>query len=182
LFFIGFSIFLLSVVLFLQGEWHYSVVRSGLAIAPGPATAAVFAVSAGRIQARFGRLLPALAGTLFMAVAAGYWMLFTGAAPDYPVAFLPGMIAGGVSAGLTQAPLFAAAGTLPPDPATTGSAVLTMARQVGSAIGVAVVVVAVGTGTAHTLAGYQHAWAAEAVAGGLAALAAAGSGGRARAV
>jgi EmrB/QacA subfamily drug resistance transporter len=164
-FFIGFAIFLLSVVLFLQGEWHYSVVESGLAIAPGPATAAVFAVNAGRIQARFGRLLPAIAGTLFMAVAASYWMLFTGARPDYAAAFLPGLFAGGISAGLTQAPLFAAAGTLPPDRATTGSAVLNMARQVGSAVGVAVVVVILGPGAAHTVAGFHHAWAAEAIAG-----------------
>ena len=170
-FFIGFAIFLLSVVLFLQGEWHYSVVESGLAIAPGPATAALFAVNAGRIQARFGRLLPAMAGTLFMAVAAGYWMLRTGARPDYAVAFLPGLIAAGISAGLTQAPLFAAAGTLPPDRATTGSAVLNMARQVGSAVGVAVVVVILGTGTARTVAGFHHAWAAEAIAGLIACLA-----------
>jgi EmrB/QacA subfamily drug resistance transporter len=171
LYFVGFAIFLLSVVLFLQGEWHYSVVESGLAIAPGPATAAVFAVNAGRIQARFGRLLPAMAGTLFMAVAAGYWMLFTGAHPDYAATFLPGLFAAGVSAGLTQAPLFAAAGTLPPDRATTGSAVLNMARQVGSAVGVAVVVVILGTGAAHTVAGFHHAWAAEAIAGLIACLA-----------
>jgi EmrB/QacA subfamily drug resistance transporter len=170
-FFIGFAIFLLSVVLFLQGEWHYSVVKSGLAIAPGPATAAVFAVNAGRIQARFGRLLPALAGTLCMAVMAGYWILFTGAAPDYPVAFLPGLFAGGISAGLTQAPLFAAAGTLPPDRATTGSAVLNMARQVGSAVGVAVVVVILGTGAARTVTDFHHLWAAQAIAGLLACLA-----------
>ncbi|HEY0933540.1 MAG TPA: hypothetical protein VGD91_07350 [Trebonia sp.] len=56
--------------------------RSGLAISPGPATAAVFAVSAGRIRARFGRIVPAMAGTFLMAVAAGYWMLFTGPQPD----------------------------------------------------------------------------------------------------
>jgi hypothetical protein len=86
------------------------------------------------------------------------------------------MLVGGVSAGLTQAPLFAAAGTLPPDRATTGSAVLNMSRQVGSAVGVAVVVVVLGTGAQHSLAGYHHAWVAEAVAGALAALAAAGSG------
>jgi EmrB/QacA subfamily drug resistance transporter len=171
LFFIGFAIFLLSVVLFLQGEWHYSVVRSGLAIAPGPATAAVFAVNAGRIRARFGRLLPAMLGTLLMAVMAGYWMLFTGAAPDYPAAFLPGLLAGGMSAGLTQAPLFAAAGTLPPDRATTGSAVLNMARQVGSAVGVAVVVVILGPGAAHTVTEFHHVWAAQAIAGVLACLA-----------
>jgi MFS family permease len=158
-------------VLFLQGQWHYSVVRSGLAISPGPATAAVFAVSAGRIRARFGRLLPAMAGTLFMAVAAGYWMLFTGAHPDYAAAFLPGLFAAGISAGLTQAPLFAAAGTLPPDRATTGSAVLNMARQVGSAVGVAVVVVILGAGAAHTVTDFHHVWAAEVIAGLIACLA-----------
>jgi len=115
LYFIGFAIFLLSVVLFLQGEWHYSAVKAGLAIAPGPGASAVFAINAGRIRARFGRVLPAVAGTLFMVVAAGYWMLFAGGTPDYPVTFLPGLFAGGISAGLTQAPLFAAASTLPPD-------------------------------------------------------------------
>jgi EmrB/QacA subfamily drug resistance transporter len=170
-FFIGFAIFLLSVVLFLQGEWHYSVVRSGLAIAPGPATAAVLAVNAGRIRDRFGRLVPAMAGTLLMAVAAGYWILFSGARPDYAAGFLPGACVMGISAGLTQAPLFAAAGTLPPDRATTGSAVLNMARQVGSAVGVAVVVVILGTGAAHTVTQFHHVWAAEAVAGVMACLA-----------
>jgi EmrB/QacA subfamily drug resistance transporter len=180
-FFIGFAIFLLSVVLFLQGEWHYSVVRSGLAIAPGPATAAVFAVSAGRIRTRFGRVVPAMAGTLFMAVAAGYWILFTGSTPDYAADFLPGLFAGGISAGLTQAPLFAAAGTLPPDRATTGSAVLNMARQVGSAVGVAVVVVILGTSAAHTVTDFHHIWAAEAIAGLVACLAVAVTAGRATA-
>jgi len=181
-YYVGFAIFLLSVVLFLQGEWHYSVVKSGLAIAPGPATAAVFAVSAGRIRARFGRLVPAMAGTLFMAVAAGYWMLFTGTHPDYAAAFLPGMFIGGISAGLTQAPLFAAAGTLPPDRATTGSAVLNMARQVGSAVGVAAVVVILGTGATHTVADFHHVWAAEAIAGLIACLAVAVTADRKRAL
>jgi len=165
LYFVGFAIFLLSVVLFLQGEWHYSAVRAGLAIAPGPAMSAVFAISAGRIRARFGQVLPAVAGTLCMAVAAGYWMVFTGATPDYAAAFLPGVLVGGMSAGLTQAPLFAAAGTLPPNRATTGSAVLTMARQVGSAIGVAVVVVILGTAAVHSVGAFHHVWLAEAIAG-----------------
>ena len=179
LYFVGFAIFLLSVVLFLQGEWHYSAVKAGLAIAPGPATAAVFAINAGRIRARFGRTVPAVAGTLFMVVAAGYWLLFTGATPDYPAAFLPGLFAGGISAGLVQAPLFAAAGTLPPDRATTGSAVLTMARQVGSAIGVAVVVVILGTAAAHPVGAFHHVWLAEVIAGLAACLAVVATAGRA---
>jgi hypothetical protein len=70
-----------------------------------------------------------------------------------------------MSAGLTQAPLFAAAGTLPPNRATTGSAVLTMARQVGSAIGVAVVVVILGTAAVHPVGAFHHVWLAEAIAG-----------------
>src|SRR6202453_3607790 len=165
LYFVGFAIFLLSVVLFLQGEWHYSAVKAGLAIAPGPGAAAVFAINGGRIRARFGRVAPAVAGTLCMVVAAGYWMLFTGATPDYAVALLPGMLVGGMSAGLTQAPLFAAAGPLPPNRATTGSAVLTMARQVGSAIGVAVVVVILGTAAVHPVGAFHHVSLAEAIAG-----------------
>ncbi len=182
LFFVGFAIFLLNGTLFLQDEWHYSAVRAGLAIMPGPVTAAVFVVNAGRLADRFGRVWPAVAGTLCMAIAAIIWLSLTTVHPSYVTEILPGMLIGGVSAGLTQAPLFAAAGTLPPDRATTGSAVLNMARQVGSAVGVAVVVVVVGTGTAPTLTEYQRAWAAEAVAGLLAAVAAAGSGLRARGV
>jgi len=58
----------------------------------------------------------------------------------------------------------AAAGTLPPDRAITGSAVLNMARQVGSAIGVAVVVVILGPAATRTVADFHHGWAAEAVA------------------
>lgn len=69
----------------------------------------------------------------------------TPAHPDYAAGFLPGLILGGSGAGLIQAPLFAAASTLPPDRATTGSAVLNMFRQVGSAIGVAILVTLMST-------------------------------------
>jgi hypothetical protein len=52
--------------------------------------------------------------------------------------------------------MFAAASTLPADRATTGSAVLNMSRQVGSAIGVALLVAL--TATSIPLHGYEHAW------------------------
>jgi hypothetical protein len=48
-----------------------------------------------------------------------------------------------------------------------------MSRQVGSAVGVALVVVLLGTAPVHTLGDFHRAWAAEAGAGVLAALAAA---------
>jgi EmrB/QacA subfamily drug resistance transporter len=140
LFFVAFAIWLLITVLFLQDLWHYSAVRAGLAIAPGPMTAAVFAISSGRIGKRFGRTIPAVAGALCVTASATFWLLAAPADPSYLLRFLPGLIVAGAGAGLIQAPLFAAASTLPADRATTGSAVLNMSRQVGSAVGVAVLV------------------------------------------
>ena len=62
LYYVAFAILLLSSVLFLQGVWHYGPLKAGLAITPGPATAAVLAVNAGRISTRFGRTVPAVVG------------------------------------------------------------------------------------------------------------------------
>jgi MFS family permease len=167
-YFIGFAVILLSAVLFLQDQWHYGAVRAGLAIAPGPAMSALFAVNAGRLTKRFGRTIPASIGAACMVIGAITWTLSTGSHPEFATEFLPGMLVSGVSAGLIQAPLFAASGTLPPERATTGSAVLTTARQIGSAFGVAVVVVVLGNGATHATSQYHHVWIAEACAGVLA--------------
>jgi len=158
LFFIAFATLLLISVLYLQDLWHYSALDAGLGIAPGPLTAAVFAINSGRISTRFGRAVPALIGTTAMALSGLYWLLFATATPDYLV-FLPGMILGGVGAGLTQAPLFASAATLAAARATTGSAVLNMARQVGSAVGVAVLVALIASQRPDALGQFDRGWA-----------------------
>jgi hypothetical protein len=77
---------------------------------------------------------------------------------SYAAGFLPGLIIGGAGAGLTQAPLFAAASTLPADRATTASAVLNMARQVGSAVGVVILVTLLADTPATSLTGYHRGW------------------------
>jgi EmrB/QacA subfamily drug resistance transporter len=158
LFSAGFAAFLLVTVLLLQDDWGWSALAAGLGIAPGPAMAAMLAVSSGRIAARFGRRPAAIAGPLCMAAAAAWWLAVLPAHPDYVTGFLPGMLIGGIGAGLSTAPLLAAASTLPPDRATTGSAVLNMARQVGSALGVAITVVLVGTIVPGTLADFRRCW------------------------
>ncbi len=158
LFFIAFATLLLISVLYLQDLWHYSALEAGLGIAPGPMTAAVFAINSGRISTRFGRAVPALIGSAAMALSGLYWLLFATATPDYLV-FLPGMILGGVGAGMTQAPLFASAATLTAARATTGSAVLNMARQVGSAVGVAVLVALMASQHPDALAQFDRGWA-----------------------
>ena len=74
----------------------------------------------------------------------------------------------GISAGLSLAPMFAAANTLPTDRATTGTAVINMSRQVGTAIGVGVLVAL--TARVAPSIGYPRAWIMQAVTGILAAL------------
>jgi MFS family permease len=155
-YFTGFSIFLLGSALFMQHVWHFSALQTGLALTPTPLAGMGFATTAGPIQRRFGRTLPAVAGALLMVAAALYWLLFVGDQPAYATTMLPGLILMGISGGLSQAPMFAVAGTLSPHRAATGSAVLNMSRQVGSAIGVAVLIAltAAGAGTA----GFDHSW------------------------
>jgi EmrB/QacA subfamily drug resistance transporter len=180
LWFVAFAVFLLISVLYLQDLWHWSALKTGLAIAPGPLASALFAVNSGRITARFGRTLPALAGTMATCLSALYWLLFAPAHPAYVAGFLVPMLLGGMGAGLTQAPLFAAASTLPADRATTGSAVLNMARQVGSAVGIAVLVALLATQHPDRLALFRRGWAFELAAAGCAALLVARSTVRAR--
>jgi quinol monooxygenase YgiN len=151
----------------MQNVWHFSPLTAGLGLAPAPVVAIGFAVSAGPIQRRFGRTLPAVVGTVTMALAAGYWLLTVTATPSYWSAMFPALVLMGISGGLSQAPMFAAAGTLRPDRATTGSAVLNMSRQVGSAVGVALLVAL--TATANSVSGFDDAWWAQAAAGLLAA-------------
>ncbi|OBA63374.1 hypothetical protein A5647_05130 [Mycobacterium sp. 1100029.7] len=169
-FFVGFGAWLLISVLFLQDTWHYSALRTGLAIAPGPFVALLWSVSAAAVAARFGRTAPAIAGSLCLVAAAALWLSGASTTPDYVHGFLPGLVLMGCAAGLVQAPLFAAASALPTHRATTGSAVLNTARQVGSAIGVALLVVLLGGGHA-TMTSYHRGWWLLAVSGGLSAVA-----------
>jgi MFS family permease len=163
LYFTGFSIFLLGGALFMQNVWHFSALQAGAGIAPAPVASVGFALKAGPIQVRYGRTLPAVAGTIAMALAALYWLIMIDGTPAYWTAMFPGLVIMGVSGGLSQAPMFAAAGTLAPDRATTGSAALNMTRQVGSALGVALLVAL--TAMSNGTAGFRHAWAVQAGAG-----------------
>jgi EmrB/QacA subfamily drug resistance transporter len=146
LFFMAFGAMLLSSVLFLTGVWHESVLRAGLQIAPGPAMAALFAVPAGLLAARVGERVTGAAGALLFAIGGAWWISRIGATPNYAGDFLPGMLIGGAGVGLVIPSLTSAAtSSLPPERFATGSAVLSMSRQIGVALGVAVLVSIVGT-------------------------------------
>jgi MFS family permease len=73
---------------------------------------------------------------------------------------LPGVIATGIGVGLTVPTLTAtAAASLPPQRFATGSAVVSMARQLGYVLGVAILVAVLGTPTAAgRLDAFQRGW------------------------
>jgi EmrB/QacA subfamily drug resistance transporter len=141
LFSAGFGAMLLGGVLFLTSVWDYSALEAGIAFAPGPFTAAVFALPAGRLGPKVGpHVLTALGGTAF-GLGATWWALRLGSEPAFASEMLPGMILTGIGVGLTLPSVSAAAvSELPPARLATGSAVLQMARQLGIALGVAILI------------------------------------------
>jgi EmrB/QacA subfamily drug resistance transporter len=162
LFSAAFGGMLLSVVLWTQNDWGWSALRTGLAVAPGPIMVPLFAfLVAGRMIARFGPGPVIALGSTVFAAGVAWWALAMGLHPDYVGDMLGGMLLTGVGVGLTLPTFMAtAAGSLPPQSFATGSAVVNMLRQVGLAVGVAVLVAVLGApGTpAGRLAAFQHGW------------------------
>ena len=168
LFFCGFGAMLLSGVLFLTTVWHESVLRAGLMLFPGPAMATLFSVPSARLGARVGYRIPGLVGSLLFAAGSLWYITQTGDHPHYASEYLPGMLIGGAGVGLVIPTLTGAgASSLAPDRFATGAAVLTMGRQIGAALGVAVLVAVLGT-QASSAADFHAAWLIS-VVGGLAA-------------
>jgi MFS family permease len=177
LFSVAFGAMLFSVVLWGQDVWGWSALTTGLALAPGPLMVPLFAfVVAGPLIARFGPGPVIAAGSTVFAAGVAWWVLATGLAPNYLGETLGGTILTGIGVGLTL-PTFVATGasSLPPQAFATGSAVVNMLRQVGLAVGVAVLVAVLGTPTtgAEQLTAFHRGWtvtAAVALASALAGL------------
>jgi MFS family permease len=148
-------------VLFLTGVWGHSILRAGLEIAPGPAMAALFSVPGSRLAERHGERLVGAAGALLFALGGVWWITQVGATPSYGADYLPGMLVGGAGVGLVIPSMFSAAtASLPPERFATGTAITSMSRQIGVALGVATLVAVLGTpGPGEALDRFQDGWA-----------------------
>ena len=162
LFSIAFGAMLLSRVLWAQDVWHWSAFTTGASIAPGPLMVPLFSfLIAGSLIARFGPGLVIAAGCTLFAAGMAWMALAATIAPDYVGDVLGGLLLTGAGVGLTLPTMMAtAASSLPPTSFSTGSGVVNMLRQVGLAIGVAVLVALLGSpgSPAATLAAYQRGW------------------------
>ncbi|GAA1277358.1 MFS transporter [Pseudonocardia aurantiaca] len=159
LFSTSFAIMLLSNSLWCQDVWHYPPLLTGLAMVPGPALVPVVTIASARLVRRLGAGPVAAAGSVVFAVSLLWRVLFAGAEPDYLRDLLPSMLLSGAGVGLALSTLIAAGATaLPGHHAATGTAIVNSARQVASALGVAVLVTILGPATAN-VAGYTAGWA-----------------------
>ncbi len=168
LFFGGFGAMLLAGVLFLTSVWHEDVLTAGLMLFPGPAMATAFSIPSARLGGRVGYRIPGVIGALLFCAGQIFYITQTGDAPAYVSEYLPGLLISGAGVGLMIPTLTGAgAASLPPERFATGAAVLTMGRQIGAALGVAVLVAVLGT-AASNAADFHSAWLIT-LAGGLSA-------------
>ncbi|MCK9931959.1 MFS transporter [Frankia sp. Mgl5] len=142
----SFGAMLLSIVLWEQGQWGWSALQAGLAMAPGPLMVPLvsFGVT-GRLIARYGPAIVIGLGSVIFGGGVAWWALAITTEPNYVSGVLGGMTLTGIGVGLTLPTMMStAAASLPPQSFATGSAVVNMVRQTGIALGVAVTIAVLG--------------------------------------
>jgi MFS family permease len=125
--------------------WHYSELEAALAISPIPGMGLLVAPVVGRLS---GRVQPRAVGVPALVLMASglYWLSTFPAEPSYPKV-LPALILMGAGVGATfPAVSIGSMGTIRGQELGLGSGIVNMSRQVGFAVGVALLV-AVFTGS-----------------------------------
>jgi EmrB/QacA subfamily drug resistance transporter len=171
-YYVGFGAMLLGTSLLLTEYWSFSVLQAAVAFAPGLTIAGVCAPFSGRVVERFGARATLVAGAVLFGMAAAWRLVTSSDAPAYWTMVLPTILLWGVANALIQPTLFRAADAVPRADVAAGSGVLAMARQLGSSLGVALLVVLLGSTLSS--AGFERLWvlamasaALTGVAGGL---------------
>jgi EmrB/QacA subfamily drug resistance transporter len=164
LFGIAFAAMSLNNVLFLRNIWEYSVLRAGLFSVLAPTMVAVVSAFVSRLIARFGFRRMLVFGPLgFAAMEITYATVLTATPRPFAV-WVPLSVLLGCSIGMVAAVLPAAAvSRLPPARFALGGALSNTSRQIGTAIGVPLVVTV--QSISGGLQGYRNGWLLAASAG-----------------
>jgi EmrB/QacA subfamily drug resistance transporter len=155
-YYVGFGAMLLGTSLLMTEYWSFSVLQAALGFAPGLTIAGVCAPLSGRIVQRFGARATLISGAALFGVAAAWRLVATTETPAYWNVVLPTVLLWGMANALIQPTLFRAADAVPPADVAAGSGVLAMARQLGSSLGVALLVVALGSSLTNS--SFNHVW------------------------
>ncbi len=154
---IGFFGMLIAAVLFLSNVWGFSVLETGLQFIPGALFGAVWGRPAGTLAERHGPRLVTIAGAAIAGAGVLLILVSTSAEPNYWRDWLPGQLL--YSAGAVIALTGVVGGALtavPPAQFALASGLNSAIRQVGGAIGVALVVAITAAATPATLLSQAH--------------------------
>jgi hypothetical protein len=139
LFSVAFAAMLLSAVLWMQDAWQWSGLLTGFAIAPGPAMLPILAVAAAPLARKVGPGVLAAVGSLALAGGVYWWTRSVDVDTSYLTTMLPGILLSGIGVGLALPTLISSGlSQVPPPWFATGSAVITMVRQIGFVLGVSI--------------------------------------------
>jgi EmrB/QacA subfamily drug resistance transporter len=129
----------LPITIYLQSVRGFSALTAGLTLAPMSVTSMVFAPFAGRMADRFGGKYILTAGITLFTIGFGTFTFVAGPNSNWLTFLLPAIIAG-AGMGMTFAPMTTVAmRNIQPRVAGAASGVLNTTRQLGAAIGSAVI-------------------------------------------
>jgi NTE family protein len=156
----GFYAYTLCNVLFLTTVWRYSILHAGLALTPGPFVAMAVAGPASRLVQRVGHRPVVVPGALVWAAGMAYFATRLGVRSDFLGEWLPGMVILGIGAGLTFPTLSGAAvGSVPGPRFAVATSLNSVARQLGAALGVALLIAILGRPSPlQALHAFEHGW------------------------
>lgn len=137
---------LLGLSLYLQQSWHWSALATGAAIAPAPVMVFTASFAGHQLNEKFRPGRVAAAGFVILGLGQALVIVTLSNAHSYPGAILPGWLLIGTGGGLTVPTIIGSATSdLAKEVSATGSAVVQMARQIGSVLGTAVLVAVLGS-------------------------------------
>ncbi|GAY12508.1 MFS transporter [Pseudonocardia sp. N23] len=138
--------FLFLNALYLQGVRGYSALHAGLLTLPMAAGVALLPPLSGRLVGTRGPRIPLVVGGIGLAAGG---VLLTTLADATPIALLMvAYVVFGIGSGMVNAPItYATVSGMPPSQAGVAAAVASTSRQVGSALGIAVLGAIVTAGT-----------------------------------
>lgn len=141
-----FAMMFFGYFFYLTGVWRYGVLKAGLAISPGPSLVMPVAILTGRLATAFGHRPFLIGGAVLHAAGTLWFLLIPTDEPAYWSRWLPGLALSGIAVGMVLPSVSAAAvSQLPANQFAVGSAVNQSVRQIGSVVGVALIVMMVGS-------------------------------------
>ncbi|MGW1525171.1 MFS transporter [Streptomyces sp. NPDC002159] len=160
LFYTAFAGQLLGLTLWLQQTWHWSAIKTGLGIAPGPAMVFASTLLAQRLARRISIGIVGATGSLLVTLGIAWIVLNISSTPNYAAAILPGWMIAGVGVGLAVPTLVSSATSgLPQNRGASGSAIVTMSQQVGTVLGVSLlVIILAAAGSGGPIHAFSVAW------------------------